>query len=107
MSFPTVYYITQVIIPATRPGMKCACVSVSEPVYIGVLYSHKLLLNSLCRGVSLRLFKSEYNSLIMILKISAPVQLPIIESKGIVMLIDLRMDFWNDVISLFTKDLAY
>ena len=60
MSFPTVYYITQVIPPcytagyamcvcvsfgacvyrslaATRPGMQCACVSVSVPVYIGVL----------------------------------------------------------------------
>ena len=39
MSFPTVYYITRLILPATRPGMQCACVSVSEPVYIGVLLS--------------------------------------------------------------------
>ena len=37
MSFPTVYYITQVIPSCYSAGMQCACVSVSVPVYIGVL----------------------------------------------------------------------
>ena len=37
MSFPLFTIITQVILPATRPGMQCECVSVSEPVCIGSL----------------------------------------------------------------------
>ena len=43
MSFPTVYYIAKVIpFLATRPGMQCACVSVSVPVvYRSLGYVHK------------------------------------------------------------------
>ena len=49
MSFPTVYYITQVIPPCYTAGYECACVSVSVPVYIGVLVQqpHVICIDSL------------------------------------------------------------
>ena len=56
MSFPTVYYKS--FLPATRPGMQCACVSVSEPVYIGVLVPHRRL-----ESLDLNLLLQGYNEL--------------------------------------------